>query len=108
VGFKFYADINGFITGMRFYKSAANTGPHVASLWTVDGALVARATFINESVSGWQQVNFPAPVAITAGTRYVASYHTTTGHYAADIGYFSTSGVDSSPFAYSQQRRRGA
>jgi hypothetical protein len=97
LGFKFYTDINGFITGMRFYKAASNTGPHVASLWTIDGALMARATYVNESASGWQQVSFAAPVAITAGTRYVASYHTSTGHYAADTGYFSKSGVDSAP-----------
>jgi hypothetical protein len=108
VGLKFYADINGFITGMRFYKSAANTGPHVASLWTIDGALIARASFVNESASGWQQVNFPAPVAIAAGTRYVASYHTTTGHYAVDIGYFSASGVDSSPLHTPRNGAEGA
>ncbi|MBV9384287.1 MAG: DUF4082 domain-containing protein, partial [Streptosporangiaceae bacterium] len=27
--------------------------------------------------------DFASPVAITAGTTYVASYHTSTGHYAA-------------------------
>src|SRR5262249_45721081 len=31
---------------------------------------------------------FATPVGITAGTTYVASYHTTVGHYGADKNYF--------------------
>jgi hypothetical protein len=97
VGLKFRADINGFITGLRFYKSSTNTGPHVASLWSATGALLAQATSTNESASGWQQVNFASPVAITAGTTYVASYHANNGHYAGDTGYFANTGVDNTP-----------
>ena len=33
---KFTADYNGTITGIRFYKAAANTGTHIGSLWIVD------------------------------------------------------------------------
>ena len=84
VGMKFTADTSGTISGIRFYKSALNTGVHVANLWTSTGQLLATATFTNETASGWQQVNFATPVAITAGTTYVASYHTNSGHYAAD------------------------
>ena len=32
--------------------------------------------------SGWQELDFSTPVAITAGTTYVVSYHTDAGHYA--------------------------
>jgi hypothetical protein len=90
LGMKFQASANGQIVGLEFYKSAANTGPHVANLWSASGNLLATATFTNESVSGWQQVNFSTPVAITAGTTYVASYHT-NGSYSADPNYFATS-----------------
>ena len=38
------------------------------------GQLLASAPFTNETASGWQQVNFPAPVNIAANTTYVASY----------------------------------
>ena len=31
---------------------------------------------------GWQQVTLDTPVAVTADTTYVASYHTPAGHYA--------------------------
>ena len=32
--------------------------------------------------AGWQELDFSTPVTITAGTTYVASYHTNAGHYA--------------------------
>lgn len=90
LGVKFTADANGLITGLRFYKGPQNTGPHVADLWSSDGTLLATASFGTETASGWQQVNFSSPVAITAGTTYVASYHT-NGDYSADSGYFNSS-----------------
>ena len=92
VGVRFRTTVNGFITAIRFYKGAANNGTHIASLWTSDGTLLMRATFVGETASGWQQVAFPSPIPVIANTSYIASYHTTTG-YAADQGYFSTSGV---------------
>src|SRR5262249_3804755 len=60
-------------------------------------SLLASATFSGESASGWQQVTFGTPVNITAGVTYVASYHTTTGHYSNDGFYFGKSGVDQWP-----------
>jgi hypothetical protein len=97
LGIRFYPDTAGYITGVRFYKSVANTGTHVAHLWSNTGALLATATFTSETASGWQQVNFSKPVAITAHTAYVASYHTTIGHYSGDAGYFASSGINHSP-----------
>src|ERR1700731_2085202 len=97
LGVSFKADTNGSIAGIRFYKSAGNTGTHVGNLWTSGGALLASATFTGETASGWQQVNFAKPVAITANIVYVASYHTTIGHYSDTNNYFRTSGVDHAP-----------
>ena len=56
----------------------------MGSLWSATGALLAQGTFTDESVAGWQTLEFSAPVAVTAGTAYVASYSTTTGHYSVD------------------------
>jgi hypothetical protein len=97
LGVRFVADVNGTITGLRFYKSSANTGTHVGSLWTNTGQLLARATFTNESASGWQQVNFSTPVSITAGTTYVASYLAPNGGFSMDNNYFETAGVNNGP-----------
>jgi hypothetical protein len=97
LGVQFRADTNGYITGIRFYKSAANTGAHAGSLWSSSGGLLGSANFTSETASGWQQVNFPNPVAVTANTVYVASYHTDVGHFSEDLNYFAASGVDNSP-----------
>jgi methionine-rich copper-binding protein CopC len=95
VGVKFRADINGQITGIRFYKGTGNTGTHVGNLWTSTGTLLATATFTAETADGWQQVNFATPVPVTAGTTYVASYHAPVGRYSGDSGYFNTAAVNS-------------
>jgi hypothetical protein len=86
VGVKFKSDVFGTVTGVRFYKSAANTGTHVGSLWTASGQQLASATFQNETGSGWQTVQFSSPVAIQPNTTYVVSYHAPNGRYAAS-GY---------------------
>ncbi len=94
LGVKFRSDIAGYITGVRFYKGSGNTGTHVGHLWAADGTQLASATFTNETSTGWQEVTFSNPVAISANTTYVASYFAPNGHYAFDSGYFSSSGVD--------------
>ena len=97
LGVKFSAQENGFITGIRFYKSAANTGTHIGNLWTTGGTLLASAVFTGETASGWQQVTFSGPVAVTAGTTYVASYYAPNGHYSVSPALFSTTGVNNPP-----------
>jgi len=98
LGVKFTVDIDGFISGIRFYKGSTNTGTHVGHLWTSAGVQMATATFSNETATGWQQVNFSSPVPVTAGTVYVASYYAPSGNYAATNNpEFGTSGVDAVP-----------
>jgi methionine-rich copper-binding protein CopC len=98
LGVKFQADVNGYISGVRFYKGTTNTGVHIGSLWTSAGAKLATVTFSGESSSGWQQATFSAPVPVTAGTTYVVSYHTNVGRYSYTTGVFSNGGaVNSGP-----------
>jgi hypothetical protein len=97
LGVKFNADAAGYITGLRFYKATKNTGSHVGHLWSSTGTLLGTATFTNETASGWQQVNFSTPIAVSAKTTYVASYFAPVGHYSADLNYFATKGVDNPP-----------
>jgi|GEM_PF-4650301 len=88
LGVRFTAAIDGSVTGIRFYKGTSNTGIHTGSLWTADGTQLATGTFSNESASGWQTLTFANPVAITAGTTYVASYHAPNGNYSYTTAYF--------------------
>src|SRR6478752_4479944 len=97
IGTKFRSDVAGTVTGIRFYKGTGNTGTHLGHLWTTAGANLGTVTFSGESATGWQQASFATPVPITAGTTYVVSYYAPVGRYAADAGFFSTSGVDSPP-----------
>ena len=87
---KFSSSLAGNVTGLRFYKSAANTGTHTGTLWSATGQQLATGTFTGESASGWQTLTFATPVSIAANTQYVVSYHAPSGHYAADAGYFGT------------------
>ena len=88
LGLRFTTSVNGTINGIRFYKSAANTGTHTGTLWTASGTQLAKGTFTNETASGWQTLTFATPVQVTAGTTYVASYYAPNGHYSKDIDFF--------------------
>src|SRR5262249_18502655 len=95
LGFRFYSDVAGYISGIRFYNGAQNTGTHIGHLWAANGTLLASGTFANETASGWQEMTFSSPVAIAGNTQYVASYFTPTGFYAVTNDYFANTSVDS-------------
>jgi hypothetical protein len=87
LGLKFYSDVPGSVTGIRFYKGVNNSGPHVGSLWLSTGAKLGEVTFSGETASGWQQASFSSPVSILANTPYVISYFAPKGNYAGDPSY---------------------
>jgi len=89
LGVTFSSSTDGSIVGMSFYKGSTNTGTHTGTLWSSTGTQLATATFVSESADGWQTVYFSQPIAITAGTQYVASYRTTSGNYSTTAGAFS-------------------
>jgi len=93
VGMKFTVNVNGYITGVRFYKAVTNTGVHTGSLWSSTGELLATGTFVNETASGWQTLLFDTPVAVTAGVTYTASYHTNVGRFSVTRGGFNSAYV---------------
>jgi hypothetical protein len=97
LGVKFRSDVAGRVTAIRFYKAAANTGPHTGNLWSSNRTLLASVGFSGETASGWQQAAFATPVLIQSNTIYVASYHCNTGHYSEDDNYFANAGVDRVP-----------
>ena len=97
LGMKFRSSVAGYITGIRFYKSATNTGAHVGNLWSSTGTRLGTVNFENESASGWQYQAFSSPVPINAGTTYIVSYFAPVGRYSANGGYFASAGVGSGP-----------
>ncbi len=90
LGVKFTPSAGGTIAGVRFYKLPDNTGTHTGTLWSAAGAVLATGTFSSESSQGWEELTFTNPVTVTAGTTYVASYHTSADHYSFTSGGLSS------------------
>jgi hypothetical protein len=88
VGSKFYSDVPGTISAIRFFKSAKNTGTHIGNIWSETGTRLSTVTFTGETATGWQTASLAPPLAVTANTKYVVSYYAPAGHYAQDAGYF--------------------
>ncbi len=97
LGIRFSPKIDGFVTGVRFYKGTGNGGTHSGSLWSTSGQRLATGTFTNETATGWQTVSFGAPVAVAAGATYVASYTAPQGRYAVLSDAFSMGPIDADP-----------
>ncbi len=95
LGMKFRADVDGFITALRYYKPTGASGTHTGNLWTGTGTNLAQQVFTGETASGWQEVALTTPVAITANTTYVVTYFSSSGDYTSTQNYFtqSTSGA---------------
>ncbi|HSX43541.1 MAG TPA: DUF4082 domain-containing protein, partial [Candidatus Saccharimonadales bacterium] len=89
LGVRFKSNVAGYVTGVRFYKSALNKGTHTGSLWDKSGKLLASVTFTGESASGWQTANFAQPVSVASGTVYTISYHAPQGHFSINNNYFN-------------------
>jgi hypothetical protein len=97
LGMKFRSTVSGLVRGIRFYKSGSNTGTHVGQLWSSTGVLLGQATFVNETASGWQEVQFSNPVTVSANVTYIASYHSSLGGYSSTTGYFSAATTANGP-----------
>ena len=94
LGMKFKSYFDGYINAIRFYKSTSDVGTHTGTLWDNSGNLLAQVIFTGETASGWQEMALSTPVAITANTVYVVSYHSPTGFYAKNDGYFDDAVVN--------------
>ena len=98
LGMRFEADMDGTITAVQFFKSAADTAPtHTVSLWTSAGDFLSSGTSAVETAApGWQLVNLSSPVHISAHAPYIASYHS-SGDYQFDSLWFATGPSDAVP-----------
>src|SRR6476620_9125730 len=87
LGTRFKARVAGAVVGLRYWRTPENQGPHVGTLWSGGGRRLATVAFTGESSSGWQTARFASPVAVSAGSWYVVSYHAPNGRYFASEGY---------------------
>jgi hypothetical protein len=84
LGVKVKPSVDGFVTGVRFYKDSGNTGSHTGTLWSSSGTRLATGTFTGETTTGWQTLMFGTSVAVKAGSTYVVSYFAPNGRYTSD------------------------
>jgi Domain of unknown function (DUF4082) len=90
---RFHANQGGTIDSLSYYRGtadAADTDARTLHLWSASGALLGTASVTSTpGQTGWQTAVFAAPIAISAGIDYVASYGTTQ-NYAFSSGFFAT------------------
>ena len=85
---KFWSAQPGAVSGIRFYRGHTNKSGYTVRLYAAAGSLLAQGTTSHDTctVPCWEQVNFAAPISISANTTYVAAYYTSNGYYAD--GYY--------------------
>ncbi|MEZ0447907.1 DUF4082 domain-containing protein [Cellulomonas sp. ICMP 17802] len=94
LGTPFTPTKDGIVLGVRFYKTAENTGTHVGNLWDGTGKRLASVTFTGETTKGWQTAYFDKPVNLKASSSYVASYLAPKGRYFQAQQFWSGSTTD--------------
>ena len=111
IGVKFRSSVNGLITGIRFYKGAANASTgHVGNLYNSSGTLLASVAFTNtnNATEGWVEASFSSPVHIDANTTYIASYYSPyPGWFAFNNGQFNGGPVTNAPLTALQNGTDG-
>ncbi|WP_312676437.1 DUF4082 domain-containing protein [Microbacterium sp.] len=81
LGIRFTPQSNGTVTALQYYQGAKATGVTSATLWSARGTVLATASFDATTKTGWRTVTLDKPVALTAGSTYVASYNAPKGGY---------------------------
>ena len=95
---KFSSELAGTVTGIRFYKAAANTGTHVGSLWSRHGRLLALGHLQQrERRRAGSRSTSPTRSKSRPYTTYVAGYLAPKGHYSATPLAFAFVGVSNPP-----------
>ena len=92
LGMKFQTSVNGLIKSIRFYKGSGNdASTYVLKLYLNSSrALLASVNFSSKTATGWQTVDLPTPVSVTANTVYMVSYYSPGGNYSDNVNYFTT------------------
>lgn len=87
VGLRFTAARAELITGVQVYKPTHDEGdtPTTGSLWSENGELLARATFVPTERVGWISVSFDKPVRASAGETYTVSVYEKSATYASTL-----------------------
>lgn len=89
LGVRFTSMRAGTISEIQFYRTAAQKGSYLGSLWSTNGKKLASATFSASGIVGWQSAKLATALHVSAGETLVASYYAPSGGYAATYSAFS-------------------
>ncbi|MBK7710165.1 MAG: DUF4082 domain-containing protein [Bacteroidales bacterium] len=78
LGSEFQTLADGFITKVRLFTHASETGNHTIRLWVLNGSTYSLAgpftwNFVRCGTDGWRQYPPATPVAVTANKTYIIS-----------------------------------
>jgi hypothetical protein len=86
LGVKFQTEKPIYVVGVRFYRIDAGTVS--GTLWDANGGVLATDTF-GAAPAGWQDLMFNAPVSMSPGETFIASYFAPNADYAYEWDYFT-------------------
>jgi hypothetical protein len=92
VGNDFSSSIPGYVTHLRYYRAAEETGWHTLKLWTLSGTLLGSVTFDfgSDLTAGWETGQLPGNgIAIQAGVSYTVTVTTYTKQSKTSCGFGS-------------------
>jgi Domain of unknown function (DUF4082) len=95
LGVKFRTSKTVKIVGARVYRVDPNAV--FGSLWSANGGLLATGQFGPYAGHGWQDLFFSAPVTISPGESYIASYFSSGIAYAFEYDFFTNNGFTVGP-----------
>lgn len=75
LGLRFSSNVAVNVTGARVYCAKNSSGTHTVHLWNSNRTSLATARL--PAYTGWTTVNFASAIAVTSGSTYTISYHTT-------------------------------
>ncbi len=80
LGTRFVSEVDGYVTGIRFFVGKASAGAHSVNLWLNSRTTKPLATAVAPANAfGWVEAPFATPVRVLAGRVYTASFSTSTG-----------------------------
>ena len=81
LGVTFSVATAGKVAGIEFFRGSVVNTAQTVTLWSSTGDRLATSATSDSSTLGWVRAYFTQPIAITAGTRYVATYFVPAGRY---------------------------
>ena len=87
-GMRWRSDVDGVVTGLKYYRTAA-TGTNVSgALWELNTFTTLGTVDFEDETVGWKIVEFEEPIPINAEEHYTVSVFSLGGGFPTALNYF--------------------